>query len=284
MPRRSDKYLFEKKLRSIIKDELIRPLIEPVLLDDAVYHNHLSDLVALADAIASLRYFNPRSIGSAGRLPINDVIAEFLNYPESPFLVNFRMMPESFWALVELLESKGSGDYWHQNSVGAAGGNPGRPVFQQIAVALYVLGSAGGTLERIRMKLNIGKGTIQAYLWRTVSLLAALTREYVRWPAAELRRQQQAQRLDEVFVNCVGYLDGSEIRLRDRPMKDPEAYFSRKKIYGFNLQAICNQQGRFIYAHGGYTASAHDSTAFKGTSFYRRRQELMSSNESDPRT
>ena len=51
------------------------------------------------------------------------------------------MMPESFWALVELLESKGSGDYWHQNSVGAAGGNPGRPVFQQIAVALYVLGS-----------------------------------------------------------------------------------------------------------------------------------------------
>ena len=60
------------------------------------------------------------------------------------------------------------------------------------------------------------------------------------------------------------YLDGSEIRLRDRPMKDPGAYFSRKKIYGFNLQAICNQQGRFIYAHGGYTASAHDSTAFKG--------------------
>ncbi|KAN0081008.1 hypothetical protein V8E54_004212 [Elaphomyces granulatus] len=133
MPRRSDKYLFEKKLRSMIKDELIRSLIEPVLLEDAVYHNHLSDLVALADAIASLRYFNSRSIGSAGRLPINDVIAEFLNYPESPFLVNFRMMPESFWALVELLESKGSGDYWHQNSVAAAGGNP---VFQQIAVAL----------------------------------------------------------------------------------------------------------------------------------------------------
>ena len=111
-----------------------------------------------------------------------------------------------------------------------------------------------------------------------------LSREYVRWPAAELRRQQQAQRLDDVFGNCVGYLDGSEIRLRDRPMKDPEAYFSRKKIYGFNLQAICNQQGRFIYAHAGYTASAHDSTAFKGTPFYRRRQELMSSNESDPRT
>ena len=39
---------------------------------------------------------------------------------------------------------------------------------------------------------------------------------------------RQAQRPDEVFANCVGYLDGSEIRLRDRPMKDPEAYFSRR--------------------------------------------------------
>jgi hypothetical protein len=67
------------------------------------------------------------------------------------------------------------------------------------------------------------------------------------WPAAELRRrlQQQAQRLDEVFANCIGCLGGSEICPRDRPMKNPEAYFSRKKIYGFNLQAICNQQGRF---------------------------------------
>jgi DDE superfamily endonuclease len=131
------------------------------------------------------------------------------------------------------------------------------------------------------MKLNIGKGTIQTYLFRTVNLLASLSHEYVCWPAAELRHrlQQQAQRHNEVFANCVGYLDGSEIRLRYRPMKDPEAYFSRKKIYGFNLQGICDQEGRFTYAHAGYTASAHDSTAFKGTPFYERRKELVSSNE-----
>jgi len=80
---------------------------------------------------------NPRSIGSAGRLPIADVITEFLNYPESGFLVNFRMTPESFWALVELLESRGCDDHWHQNSGGAGGGGPGRPAFQQIAIALF---------------------------------------------------------------------------------------------------------------------------------------------------
>ena len=47
--------------------------------------------------------------------------SEFLNYPEDGLLANFRMMPESFWALVEPLETRGRDDHWHQNS-GAGGG------------------------------------------------------------------------------------------------------------------------------------------------------------------
>jgi DDE superfamily endonuclease len=279
MPRHTNKSLLESELSSLIEDELIRSLLEPALLDDDIYHFHLHDLVTLADNLANSRYLIPRSVGSAGRLPIDDTITEFLNFPESSFLVNFRMKPESFWALVELLEQRGGEDYWHQRSVGTVGGGTGRPVFQQVAAALYVLGSAGTSLERTRMTLNIGKGTIQSYLWRTVNLLAVLSREYIRWPAADLRRQQRAQQANDVFGNCVGYLDGSEIPLRDRPLKDPEAYFSRKKVYGFNLQAICNQKGEFTYAYAGCTASTHDSTAFKASSFYQQRQELMNNDE-----
>jgi hypothetical protein len=216
MPRRPDKFLPENELSSLTRDELIRSLLLPDLLNDAAYHNHLSDLPTLAELLSGLRYLNPRSISSAGRLPIADVITEFLNYPESGFVVNFRMTPESFWALVELLETRGRDDHWHQNSGGAG---PGRPAFQKIAVTfyVYVLGSAGRVHLNlgIRMKLNIGKGTIQTYLFRTVNLLASLSHEYMCWPAAELRHrlQQQAQRLNEVFANCVEYLGGSEIRL-----------------------------------------------------------------------
>lgn len=57
------------------------------------------------------------------------------------------------------------------------------------------------------------------------------------------------------------------------------AHTSRKKIYGFNLQAICGQDGRFIYAYTGFTASAHDSTAFKATNFYQNRQHFMKGDE-----
>jgi DDE superfamily endonuclease len=279
MPRNTDKFLAENELSSLIEDEVVKSLLEPELLNDDAYHAYLDELLALADTLAGSRYLIPRSVGSAGRLSIDDAIMEFLHFPESGFLVNFRMMPQSFWALVELLEQKGDGDYWGQRSAGPLGGNTGRPVFQQVAVALYVLGSAGGSLERTRMTLNIGKGTIQSYLWRTVNLLATMSCEYVLWPTAELRRQQRVQNHDDVFGNCVGYLDGSEIPLRDRPLKDPEAYFSRKKVYGFNLQAICNQKGEFIYAFAGCTASTHDSTAFKASIFYQRRGELMSNDE-----
>ena len=51
-------------------------------------------------------------------------------------------------------------------------------------------------------------------------------------------------------------------------MVDPEAYFSRKKNYGFNLQAICDWTGKFIWVYMGHTASVHDSTAFKSTTLY----------------
>ena len=59
-----------------------------------------------------------------------------------------------------------------------------------------------------------------------------------------------------------------------KPVKDHETYFSRKKkkkkkIYGFNLQAICNDDEVFTYVSIQHKASTHDSTAFKSVSFYR---------------
>lgn len=52
-------------------------------------------------------------------------------------------------------------------------------------------------------------------------------------------------------------------------MDDPEAYFTRKKNYGFNLQAICDWSGRFIWVSMGQTARVHDSHVFKTTDLYR---------------
>ena len=137
----------------------------------------------------------------------------------------------------------GGDEHWRQ-SIGS--GAPPRPVYQQVAVALYILGAGpGNTAERIRIKLNIGYGTVSLYVSRTVNLLASMACQYIQWPSKEVRHQQWVARIDEIFGGCIRYIDGSEISSRDKPKHDHETYFSRKKVYGFNLQVNLFPQIQF---------------------------------------
>ena len=56
---------------------------------------------------------------------------------------------------------------------------------KQVAVALYKLCCGTGSLERDRIALNIGKGTVQQYLWRTINLLARLAPQYTMASAGQ---------------------------------------------------------------------------------------------------
>ena len=96
----------------------------------------------------------------------------------------------------------------------------------------------GSTAEQTCIKLNNGHGTVSLYVSRTVNLLAFMASKYIQWPSKEVRDQQWVARIDEIFGNCIRYIDGSEISSRDKPKHDHEAYFSRKKVYGFNLQVM----------------------------------------------
>ena len=67
MPRTTDKSLFESELSPTIKDELVKSLLEPRLLNDDTYHSSLDELLELAywDTIR-----HP-SFGRFGRAPVN---------------------------------------------------------------------------------------------------------------------------------------------------------------------------------------------------------------------
>ena len=150
-------------------------------------------------------------------------------------------------------------------------GRPPKPIYQQIAVALFVLGG-GQTIAKSRITLNIGHGTVWKYAWRVIKLLStsSLIDQHIRWPAKDMRGVGHP-----IFRRCVGFLDGSNIILREKPLVDPEAYFTRKKNYGFNLQAICDWQGQFIWTSMGHTAGVHDSRALKATDLYRNPRRLI---------
>ena len=173
------------------------------------------------------RYSVNRVHGSAGRMTINSTIDEFLDrFPDSNFRVNFRMNPESFWRLVDILVARCGLQYWGQH-VGP--GKRARPPYQQIAIALYFLGSGDVVVERIRAIANVSYGSVYNYVARMVHVLSSMIPEYVVWPSPASRRQMREKHDGELFGDCVGFLDGSDIGLKMKPVKDHETYFSRKK-------------------------------------------------------
>jgi len=226
------------------EEEELEDDIEDLLLVQEIIASHLPD-------------------ASAGKHDIDILEAAIREYPETAFLALFRMHRASFWQLVEMLTQASEGGYWDPR----AGQSP-RAIYQQIAVALYILGGGGGATERSPITVNIDHDTVWTYTWRTIDLLASLMRRYIRWP--QRSREHPTESGHRVFRRCIGFLDGSHIVLRDKPMVDPEAYLSRKKTYGFNLQAICNWKGRFIWVQVGNTANVHDSTAWKSTVLHRQ--------------
>ena len=259
MPRLSQKSELLEGIQTAIESTAYAYLLASSSEEDEAEED-AGDLLIMHEAVDSERYLSRGE--SAGRHGADSLEGYIHRYPESAFLSLFRMHRRAFWQLVDVLSKAGGPDYWCQSV--EVRGRPARPIYQQIAVGLYVLGG-GMTVSKSRMLLNIGHGTTWIYAWRTIDLLARLVNEYIQWPVPA----QRGNTRHAIFEHCIGFLDGTIIILRYKPMVDPEAYFSRKKNYGFNLQAVCDWNGRFIWASMGYTASAHDSTAFKSTAFYR---------------
>ena len=53
------------------------------------------------------------------------------------------------------------------------------------------------------------------------------------------------------------------------PSYHGETYFTRKKKYALNIQAICDEQRRFTFVSSGYPGSVSDATVFCESSFFR---------------
>lgn len=73
----------------------------------------------------------------------------------------------------------------------------------------------------------------------------------------------------------MGYLDGSEISLNEKPELDPTSYFSRSKQYAFKLQAICDYKLRIRHIHVGFPDSVHDARIFNNSSIGKNPQNFL---------
>jgi len=190
MPRCTEKARVQHHLDNL-ESAVIEEILEDELSSDLsadYYQDLLEDISTASERMKIKQYPRDGSKGTAGRRRSDDILEDIIKCsPEDAFLVYFRMHRGSFWLLIEKLrdaaEELGFEDYWHERGRDNGSGNRPMHIYKQVAVALYKLGSGTGSLQRDRIVLNIGKGTVQQDLWRTINLLARLGPQHTEAPS-----------------------------------------------------------------------------------------------------
>ncbi|XP_050340844.1 uncharacterized protein LOC126767356 [Bactrocera neohumeralis] len=138
------------------------------------------------------------------------------------------------------------------------------PLKTQLAIVLYRLGSngEGATLSKIAGLFGVSDGgIIQNLTDRIFKALLKHKDQYLFWPNSDERKKLVPETWGEL-PNCVGYVDGIEIPLAEKPSQDPEAYFSRKHQYSVKVQAVCDHSLQIRHLVLGYPGSVHDARIF----------------------
>lgn len=113
-----------------------------------------------------------------------------------------------------------------------------------MAVTLFRLGGYGDAagIRKIATLFGVGDGgTIDIMTKRIFGAILEMESEFMYWPSNGEKQLIIAETFDEM-PHCVGYIDGSEIKLAERPCTDPDSYYSRKQNFSIKLQAVCDHR------------------------------------------
>ncbi|KNE97265.1 hypothetical protein PSTG_09526 [Puccinia striiformis f. sp. tritici PST-78] len=221
----------------------------------------LLQFLGLVDELTHQRYLNPRMprqrIASRDRT-FNTLFSSRVEV----FLRWARMTQDSFLVLLSMIESH---PVFHNRSR-----NPQAPASHQLLVALahFGLSGNGGAIAMLSEVFNVSEGSIENFTNRTLQAILDLEDRYVKWPTPQERIAMiDSLPEDDIFRNCVGFVDGTIIPLESAPTKNKEDYWMRKMLYAVNSLLVCDRNKRIIYSFHGWCGSAHDQRVYKNSRF-----------------
>ncbi|XP_054081522.1 putative nuclease HARBI1 [Zeugodacus cucurbitae] len=78
---------------------------------------------------------------------------------------------------------------------------------------------------------------------------------------------------------CIGYIDGTEIKLAESPVIDPISFFSRKHIYSIKAQIVCDYKLKIRHVMVGHVGSWHDARVYRSSSLFLQKDKFFSSQQ-----
>ncbi|KAL3701036.1 hypothetical protein R1sor_019058 [Riccia sorocarpa] len=108
------------------------------------------------------------------------------------------------------------------------------------------------------------------YTNRVMTTLESAMGHEIAWPDHQQRAVNSAHFAELDFPSCIGLVDGTLVKLSERPRDDGETLFDRKSNYSMNVQVIYDQNKCVIYFFAGMLGSCHDLTCLRRSSLWRR--------------
>ncbi|KAL3693981.1 hypothetical protein R1sor_007632 [Riccia sorocarpa] len=145
------------------------------------------------------------------------------------------------------------------------------PVIVQLGAALDRLGhdGNGACIARSKELWGYGHGTLVNFTKRVIIAIRDRLHMYVRWPTRAERQRISAEFESKGFPGCVGLIDGTLVKLSQRPCNDGETYFDRKHNYSLNVQVVCDHRRKILFLYGGVPGSCQDITALKRSKLWK---------------
>ncbi|XP_037930823.1 putative nuclease HARBI1 [Teleopsis dalmanni] len=151
----------------------------------------------------------------------------------------------------------------------------------QLAIVLYRLCSSGenADIRKVATLFGVEDGkTIYKITRRDFRSILELQTTFITWPYVA-ERQDIVEKTYHELPHCIGYIDGTEIKLAETPMVNHTSYFSKKKVYSINAQFVCDYQMKIRHVAVGHFGSAHDARMFRTSALCIQENSLFSSEQ-----
>src|SRR5688572_24257656 len=106
----------------------------------------------------------------------------------------------------------------------------------------------------------------------------SLSNRFLCWPNSA-ERGQIRYHMEESLPGCIGFIDGSQIPLEEKPVDDPESYFNRNKRYAIQLQCVVSPDKRIMNMFAKFPGSVHDARVFASSNIGQSTQNYLTEGE-----
>jgi predicted DNA-binding protein YlxM (UPF0122 family) len=135
---------------------------------------------------------------------------------------------------------------------------------KQLLIFIWYL-SNKDSMRVVARLLGVSKSTTHKYIIRVSRALSDLSAKLITWPTHDEQHtisnsiEQQSN-----IQNCVGFIDGSHIRLQSAPGGDTD-YINRKKYNSVQLQIVVDDKMIITDMYVGWPGCTHDARVFRNS-------------------